>query len=782
LKHVAANLSDEWLLTATYSVAKDAGEWTAGRQYTKGLQGSTRSLRRLCAGQKLRDIDVINCFPEIFRQVVAKVAPGTKLEAIDRYIDNREEVVARVLAAPGWEQCTRDDVKRAFLVALHCGIFENNTNAKAQHPAVEEFEREVREAIRALKRSDDRRCRRIWRIVSGRDDKKNKDGSFAGWLCQEVETEAMQAAMKRIKKKWESKGVVVAAWCFDGLMIYRSDAPDDLSLLFEDLERHIFKKTGFKLRLAEKSCDPSEAEKAWLDRGKERVHKKPRRSWEDVTVDLDTRFEPFPSFGAAIEALGDAFEETVRWIGNDRVWLAYGGERDGWLKYQPKLLLEGPQAGRKIRYINEKGVVSADPIPKFVTCCTSRPGVSWERWSPWPEPDDDKCFSTWNGWAAKQIEGDVDYGLIRPIVWHIYRVLADQNADTFNLIVSWMHRLLMNPGVPTELMMAFNSPEGGTGKSLFFDAFGEHVIGLTRYHLHEGLSRIGQQFDGFLRNKALILLEETVSETRDTYRSVLHKLKALITTKHKTFENKHENINEKLARNGCNLVALSNDPISIPPSDDGLSRRLFISAVSNVYRQDVAYFGRLVETFKKKGIWDHFYTFIVRDLVVEPQALGAADEGQPEPMFSLVGLVDIRCPPMTRAKELAILATADSVEKWIMDADRPRGVPEWKRASSLYVEYATWCGCFGQYCFKQPQWGSKMKSMCPVGVAFRATNTGRMYNLNKAVIRPQLISAMQSEQDQTREALAEAGRSDEQVEEALETEEDVESAFVSNAP
>jgi len=787
LNHVAANLSDGGLLTTTYTVAVDTGEWTTGRQYTTGLQGITRSLRRLCAGPMLRDIDVVNCFPEIFRQIVEKVLPGTKFEALNEYVDDREGVISRVLAAPGWEHCARGDVKDAFLITLHNGKFENHvTKAEGHHPAITAFVKDVQNAVQALQKSDDRRCRRIWGIVSGRDDKKNKDGSFAGWLCQEVETEAMQAAMKRIKKEWESKGVVVAAWCFDGLMIYRSDAPDDLSRLFEDLERHIFKKTGFKLRLAEKSCDPSEAERAWLDRWKERVHKKPRRSWEDVTVDLSTRFEAFPSLGAAIEALGDGFEETVRWITHDKVWLTYGDEKDGWLKCQPKLLLEGAQTGRKIRYINEKGAVSADPIPKFVSCCYNRPGVSWKRWPPWPEPGDDQCFSTWTGWAAKEIRGGVDYELICPIVWHIYRVLADRNADTFNLIISWMHRLLTNPGVPTELMMAFNSPEGGTGKSLFFDAFGEHVIGLTRYHTHEGLSRLGQQFDGFLRNKALLVLEETVSETRDTYRSVLHKLKALITSKHKTFENKHENINEKLARNGCNFVALSNDPIAIPPSDDGLSRRLFISAVSNVYRQDLGYFRRLVETFKKKGIWDPFNTFVVRDLATAQQALGAADEGQPEPMFSLVRLVDIRCPPMTRAKELAILVTADSVEKWIMDADRPRGVPEWKRASSLYVEYAAWCGSFGHYCFKQPQWGSKMKTMCPVGVAYQATNTGHKYNLSKAVLRPQLISAMKSEQDQTREALIKSGHSDEQIEEALEYSSssslEVENAFVCNAP
>jgi len=171
-----------------------------------------------------------------------------------------------------------------------------------------------------------------------------------------------------------------------------------------------------------------------------------------------------------------------------------------------------------------------------------RPGVSWRRWSPWPEPDDDKCFSTWIGWAAKEIKGGVDYELIHPIVWHIYRVLADMNVDTFNLIISWMHRLLTNPGTPTELMLVFNSVAGGTGKSIFWQAFGEFVIGITRYHEYEGLARLGQQFDGFLRNKAFLLLEETVSETRDTFRSTLHKLKSLVTSKHKTFENKHENI------------------------------------------------------------------------------------------------------------------------------------------------------------------------------------------------------------------------------------------------
>jgi len=269
LKHVAANLSDEGHLTTSYEVAKDAGKWTTGRQYTKGLQGTTRSLRKLCAGQSLRDIDIVNCFPEIFRQIVEKALPETKFEALNEYVDDREGVIAQVLAAPEWRHCTRGDVKDAFLITLHNGKFEYHvTNAEGHHPKIIAYVKDVENAVQALKQSDDRRCRRIWGIVSGRDDKKNKDGSFAGWLCQEVETEAMQAAMKRIKKKWESKGVVVAVWCFDGLMINRYDAPDDLSALFRDMEQHILKKTGFKLRLAEKPCDPSEDEVAWFNRWK----------------------------------------------------------------------------------------------------------------------------------------------------------------------------------------------------------------------------------------------------------------------------------------------------------------------------------------------------------------------------------------------------------------------------------------------------------------------------------------------------------------------------------
>jgi hypothetical protein len=110
-----------------YSVDRDCG-----RLYADGssFQGCSGFMRRYLtcdgiAGREVVDIDMDNCFPVIFNQLMQRI--GHEMKAVQYYINNREPALADVMR---YYNVTRGVAKTLFLISLHGGDFKHHLTSE----------------------------------------------------------------------------------------------------------------------------------------------------------------------------------------------------------------------------------------------------------------------------------------------------------------------------------------------------------------------------------------------------------------------------------------------------------------------------------------------------------------------------------------------------------------------------------------------------------------------------------------------------------------------------
>lgn len=218
-------------------------------------------------------------------------------------------------------------------------------------------------------------------------------------------------------------------------------------------------------------------------------------------------------------------------------------------------------------------------------------------------PNIDKCpkdtFNLFDGFEAEkylylienytmeQIEKKIE-----PFTEHI-KILTNGDDKYF---IKWLAHIIQKPHekeMTTPLFRdkgQFLTSGGGTGKNLFFDNFGEKVLG-KKYYLTIGCNnQLYESFNEHLENKLLVCIEEALGKSNF---SNFDKLKSIIsqthTTMNKKFVQKYE-INDY-----SRYIFCSNNENPIPI--DNNDRRFYAYDVNNKIRDNEEYFKKLSKTF-----------------------------------------------------------------------------------------------------------------------------------------------------------------------------------------
>ena len=143
-----------------------------------------------------------------------------------------------------------------------------------------------------------------------------------------------------------------------------------------------------------------------------------------------------------------------------------------------------------------------------------------------------------------KIEGEELYGdkyhYIRPILQHINYLSGGRDCKQEQYLLKWLSHRVKYCGVMPKVALLFKSVQG-TGKDMFFEWFGNDIIGSEYYTNTDDYDKILGRFNGNIEKLILLCLNESSYGDTSKYENAL---KTLITDKKRKGEKKYKEDNE----------------------------------------------------------------------------------------------------------------------------------------------------------------------------------------------------------------------------------------------
>ena len=214
-----------------------------------------------------------------------------------------------------------------------------------------------------------------------------------------------------------------------------------------------------------------------------------------------------------------------------------------------------------------------------------------------------QILNLWRGWATKP-NGDeeLSWDYLETLIRY---GLCDGNDAHFEYILNWAAFLFQKPHILPEVALVFTGKKG-TGKGTFGKIL-DHIIGETHSIQVTSPDVFVGRFNSHMDNKVLIFADEAVSPQSEVQNS---RLKAMITEQNATSEQK--GVEAKRVRNYLHVVIASNNPTPVMVSPD--ERRYAMFEVSDAYRKDTDFFGKLYTQMENGGYEKFMFDMMVRNI------------------------------------------------------------------------------------------------------------------------------------------------------------------------
>jgi hypothetical protein len=243
-----------------------------------------------------------------------------------------------------------------------------------------------------------------------------------------------------------------------------------------------------------------------------------------------------------------------------------------------------------------------------------------------------KIFNTFNGFKVKPINHNKDISVIYN---HIKDVICSGNEEWNEYVISWISDMFQNPNNKKGTSIGIKGKQG-SGKSVIFDDLIIQKILGTDYGLHTENDPFEGNFNGILKGKLLVNMDEG---SWDTTRKTSGKIKSCITQMTEKIHEKHKP--ERIYTNYKRFVFTTNEEWIVKVGDR--DRRYFILECSDKRIKDFTYFNEL---------WT-----CIEDLECQEQFL--------YDMMNYDIKINLRDIPMTEEKELQIKYSKSYIEKYI---------------------------------------------------------------------------------------------------------------------
>ncbi len=208
-------------------------------------------IRHFIAHDNYRDFDIVNCAPTLLTQIL--VNNGLCPKELTTYLTNREVLYAKYSEIP------KKEIKTAFLKVFHMG------GSDARIPETVSLKKAIRKAMSELSLRDEYKTL----FDSCTNEKNNKIGSFTGKVWQKEEYRVLM----HIREYFATLGYDPSqtVLCFDGIMLENNETVQRTIILLEELENYVYEKTGFRIKIEEKSLQPTEKDVAHYEDCREKL-------------------------------------------------------------------------------------------------------------------------------------------------------------------------------------------------------------------------------------------------------------------------------------------------------------------------------------------------------------------------------------------------------------------------------------------------------------------------------------------------------------------------------
>lgn len=207
-------------------------------------------IRNFIAHENYRDFDIVNCAPTLLTQILVNNSLCPK--ELTSYLTNREGLYAKYSTIP------KKEIKTAFLKVFHMG---------ASDPRISEtvsLKKAIRKAMTELSLKTEYKTL----FDSCTNEKNNRIGSFTGKVWQKEESLVLMQIRDYLSTLGYDPSQVVL--CFDGIMLENNESVKD-KVILEELENYVFQKTGYRIKIEEKSLKPTEKDVAHYDDCREKL-------------------------------------------------------------------------------------------------------------------------------------------------------------------------------------------------------------------------------------------------------------------------------------------------------------------------------------------------------------------------------------------------------------------------------------------------------------------------------------------------------------------------------
>ncbi|ADB04221.1 D5-like helicase-primase [Marseillevirus marseillevirus] len=184
-------------------------------------------------------------------------------------------------------------------------------------------------------------------------------------------------------------------------------------------------------------------------------------------------------------------------------------------------------------FTEDKSII---PVPLFSLFLLAKKELTTRgvKFYPFSSNEDDVTLpidyvNTFEGFKAQPVDEFVDMEKIRPLLDHIFEVLADGSKENYEYILSWLSHIVKNPRQKTGVALVLLSESQGAGKGIFTNFLLEKVFGRSLGTCIGDLERVVHRFNSSLDKKLLVVLDEVKPVDAGAYHKTFDTLKYMIT-------------------------------------------------------------------------------------------------------------------------------------------------------------------------------------------------------------------------------------------------------------
>jgi hypothetical protein len=306
---------------------------------------------------------------------------------------------------------------------------------------------------------------------------------------------------------------------------------------------------------------------------------------------------PFESYECMHDLFEEYFKQVLLLIDNGNTGWFYAAKNkseyaDG-IEWEIGKVSKMPYPNIDIEYINNKEKLVITSINKLLTSITKKlTKFSDLGYYPPPLECPKTHLNLFTGFLQKPcVKEEADYSLIPNTIFHIEKVLGNDNETSALFIKNFIRDLLFRPGAKSNVSMALVSEVHGTGKSILGKFLRKYILG-PKYCIviNDWKQLVENRFNENLAPLILVIGEELYAPGKQ----MSTKVKNLITCDTMRYEKKGGVVWD--GNSYFRVVNFSNSesPVRIEEYD----RRNFIETVSPIKANNEEFYDTLEEEYK----------------------------------------------------------------------------------------------------------------------------------------------------------------------------------------